>query len=214
MKRVIGSVLLFVFAFSTFGQAVGGNKAQYVGGTLTGVREKSDGTFTLGATDAVFVSKEATVTISYAAITELEYGQKAGRRVAVAVLVSPLALFSKKRNHYLTVTFKDHAGAEQAAVFELGKEIVRTTLKVLEVRSGNEIQYQDGPWVVAASPWSRTIRRSISTCSISRADSIRPCASLPLHRVMRSRTSTSSTPPSESSRAARRMSRCSRARRI
>jgi hypothetical protein len=142
-RRVIGSVLLFVLAFSTLGQAVGSNKAQYVGGTLTGVKEKAEGTFTQGATEAVFVSKDATVTIPFVAITELEYGQKAGRRVAVAVLISPLALFSKKRNHYLTVTFKDHAGAEQAAVFELGKEIVRTTLKVLEVRSGKEMQYQD-----------------------------------------------------------------------
>ena len=31
-------------------------------------------------------------------------------------MVSPLALFSKKRNHFLTVTYKDNAGKEQAAV--------------------------------------------------------------------------------------------------
>jgi hypothetical protein len=59
------------------------------------------------------------------------------------VLVSPLALFSKKRNHYLTISYKDAHGAEQAAVLELGKDIVRTSLKVLEVRSGKEIEYQD-----------------------------------------------------------------------
>jgi hypothetical protein len=58
-------------------------------------------------------------------------------------MVSPLALFSKKRNHYLTVTYKDEAAVEQAAVFELGKDIVRTTLKVVEIRSGKEIEYQD-----------------------------------------------------------------------
>lgn len=79
----------------------------------------------------------------YAAIEELEYGQKAGRRVAMAVLVSPWALFSKKRNHYLTVTYQDQTGKEQAAVFELGKDIVRTTLKIIETRSGKEIHYQD-----------------------------------------------------------------------
>ena len=58
-------------------------------------------------------------------------------------MISPLALFSKKRNHYLTVAYKDQAGADQAAVFELGKDIVRTTLTVLEVRSKKQIEYQD-----------------------------------------------------------------------
>jgi hypothetical protein len=38
-------------------------------------------------------------------------------------MVSPLALFSKKRNHYLTITYKDSSEKEQAAVFELGKDI-------------------------------------------------------------------------------------------
>jgi hypothetical protein len=79
----------------------------------------------------------------YNAVTELEYGQKAGRRVAVALLVSPFAIFSKKRNHYLTINYKDKDGKDQAVVFELGKDIVRTTLAVVEARSGKTIQYQD-----------------------------------------------------------------------
>jgi hypothetical protein len=70
------------------------------------------------------------IPISYSAIKELEYGQKAGRRVAAAILISPLALFSKKRVHFLTVTFTDSSAKEQAAVFELGKDIVRSTLKI------------------------------------------------------------------------------------
>ena len=81
--------------------------------------------------------------IQYASISELEYGQKAGRRVGVAVMISPLALFSKKRKHYLTVSYKDQAGKDQAAVFELGKDIVRTTLKIVETRSGKDITFQD-----------------------------------------------------------------------
>ncbi|HMF62006.1 MAG TPA: hypothetical protein VK595_16610, partial [Vicinamibacterales bacterium] len=83
------------------------------------------------------------LSIPYAGITELEYGQKAGRRVGMAIMIGPLALFSKKRNHFLTVSYKDAAGKDQAAVFELGKDIVRTTLKVMETRSGKEIQFQD-----------------------------------------------------------------------
>jgi len=124
--------------------AVGGHKAVYVGGTITTVKEKAEGPLDI-RDDATmtFASKDGSIAIPYSAIEGLEYGQKAGRRIGVAIMVSPLALFSKKRNHYLTVSFKDAAGKDQAAVFELGKDIVRTTLAVLETRSGKKIEYQD-----------------------------------------------------------------------
>lgn len=126
-------------------QAVDGNKAAYVGGTVPGVQEKAEGVFDTSKDAALTfdAKKKGTVSIPYAAITGLEYGQKAGRRVAVAVMISPLALFSKKRNHYLTVTYNDPAGKEQAGVFELGKDIVRTSLTIIATRSGKEIEYQD-----------------------------------------------------------------------
>ena len=87
--------------------------------------------------------KGASVVIPYSAITSLEYGQKAGRRVGAAILVNPLLLFSKKRKHFFTIAFKDKDGKEQAVVLELGKDIVRTTLTIVETRSGKEIEYQD-----------------------------------------------------------------------
>jgi len=144
MKRIPAALLLVALAAPVL-QAVGGDKAAYMGGTLEGIKEKAEGVLsTANPTRAVFtVKKSAPVEIPYASIESLEYGQKAGRRVAVAVLVSPLALFSKKRNHYLTVTYKDAAGADQAAVFELGKDVVRTTLTVLELRSKKKVEFQD-----------------------------------------------------------------------
>lgn len=124
--------------------AVGGNKAAYVGGTITTVKEKAEGPIdTRDETTLTFSSKDGSLTIPYSAIESLEYGQKAGRRIGVAIMVSPLALFSKKRNHFLTISFKDANGKEQAAVFELGKDIVRTALTVIETRSGKKIEYQD-----------------------------------------------------------------------
>jgi hypothetical protein len=144
VKRVAAAVA-FVACGVAIAQAVDADKAMYVGGTVPGVSEKAEGTLNTKS-DSVIVfdaGKNGSATISYSAITDLEYGQKAGRRVAVAVLVSPLALFSKKRKHYLTITYKDGAGKEQAGVFELGKEIVRTNLKVLEVRTGKEVTFQD-----------------------------------------------------------------------
>jgi hypothetical protein len=138
-------VLIAALALSLVVEAVDKDKVLYVGGTLSGIQEKAEGR--LQTTSDEVMSFEAgnkgTVTIPYAAVSSLEYGQKAGRRVAVGILVSPLALFSKKRNHYLTITYSDTAGKEQAGVFELGKDLVRTTLKILEVRTGKEIEFQD-----------------------------------------------------------------------
>jgi len=143
-RRLVGVLVVAALSITAVAEAVGGKNAMYVGGTVSGVKEKTEGKLsTEGDTEAVFSAKNTTAAIPYASITSLEYGQKAGRRVAVAVFISPLALFSKKRNHFLTISYTDAAGKEQAAVFELGKDIVRTTLKVLEVRSGKEIEYQD-----------------------------------------------------------------------
>ena len=145
-RVIVAFVAVVVFASSAELLAVDGDKAMYVGGTVS-LPEKAEGVLSTASPERVsFTAKQrgvAPLEIPYASITGLEYGQKAGRRVAVAVMISPLALFSKKRNHYLTISYKDAADKEQAGVFELGKDIVRTTLKVLEVRSGKKIEYQD-----------------------------------------------------------------------
>jgi hypothetical protein len=54
-----------------------------------------------------------------------------------------LTLLSKKRNHYLTLGYKDEVDKDQVAVLEIGKDIVRTTLAVVETRSGKKVTYQD-----------------------------------------------------------------------
>jgi hypothetical protein len=122
---------------------IGSNKAAYSGGTITSLKVGEEGTFDVsGPEKAVFKTKSATLDIPYKAIDSLEYGQKAGRRVGVAVAVTPLALFSKKRKHYLTITYVDSQGARQGVVFELGKDIVRTTLLNLQVRTGKELEFE------------------------------------------------------------------------
>jgi len=143
MIRRVFSIALLVTIASPALLAVDGDKAMYMGGTVD-IKKEMEGKFDVSNDKTLtFAYKRLTWTLDYASIVELEYGQKAGRRVAVGVLISPFALFSKKRNHYLTISFKDLEGKEQAVVFELGKDIVRTTLKVLQVRSGKEIHFQD-----------------------------------------------------------------------
>jgi hypothetical protein len=145
MKRLLVVVTALVVCTLSPLSAVDGDKAMYIGGTISGIKDKAEGSFLTKSETAIRFStkNEGAIEIPYANITSLEYGQKAGRRIGVAIMVSPLALFSKKRNHFLTVSFSDAAGKEQSAVFELGKDIVRTTLTVVETRSGKQIEYQD-----------------------------------------------------------------------
>ena len=94
--------------------AVGSRKAEYVGGTITALTEEAEGLLdTTTESQLVFTperGKGPSVMIPYTAITSLEYGQKAGRRVGAAILVNPLLLFSKKRKHFFTIAFKDKDG--------------------------------------------------------------------------------------------------------
>ena len=135
-------VILFCLCGNLFG--VDGNGAMYVGGTLTTkVPEKTEGKLDVSQEQAArFVWKKGEALIPYDKVKTIEYGQKAGRRVGVAVAVTPLALFSKKRKHYLTLGFDDASGNPQGIVLELGKDTVRTVLSVFEARSGKKVEYE------------------------------------------------------------------------
>ena len=145
MKRIACTLLvLFLFVQATAYGGVGSKSTMYVGGTVTSIKAGAEGKSSTADENAfVFEYKKEKLNIPYAKINGLEYGQKAGRRVGMAILVSPIALFSKKRKHFLTVNFMDQADKQQAAVFELGKDVVRVTLASLEARSGQKIEYQD-----------------------------------------------------------------------
>lgn len=41
------------------------------------------------------------------------------------------------------MAYKDADGKEQACILELGKDIVRTTLKIMQTRSGQTLKFQD-----------------------------------------------------------------------
>jgi hypothetical protein len=90
-----------------------------------------------------FYSKKTNVRVAYAQINLLEYGQQADRRLALAIVISPLFLMSKSRKHFLTVGYMDQEGRQQAMVFRVDKGNIRTTLVSLEARTGLKIQYQD-----------------------------------------------------------------------
>ncbi len=163
MKKLIVLTLFFTLTLNSIAYAgLGGKKAAYQGGTtkdkdFLGAKEGVEGMLnTDDETQLKFSYKlnkdktERIYAIAYKDIIDLEYGQKAGRRVgaaiATAILISPVGLFllfSKKRKHFVTIGYKGEDGKDQVAVFELGKDIVRTTLPILEARSGKKLAYQD-----------------------------------------------------------------------
>ncbi len=160
MRKMIALCLMVSFLIPSVAMAgLSSKKAAYQGGTtkgrdFPGAKSAIEGNlntsienelrfeYTLNKTNKVY-------SIPYKDFIDIEYGQKAGRRVgasvATAILISPVGLFmlfSKKRKHFVTIGYTE-SGKEQVAVFELGKDIVRTTLPILEARSGKQITYQD-----------------------------------------------------------------------
>jgi hypothetical protein len=60
-----------------------------------------------------------------------------------AVLISPLFLLSKKRQHFLTVGYSDEEGRQQAMIFRVNKDDIRAMLVSLEARTGRKVEFQD-----------------------------------------------------------------------
>ncbi len=143
-KRLSLCVVAVLFFSSTLWAGIGSHDAMYVGGTVPDLKEKTEGKPVLTEEKAfIFKYKEGSLTIPYDQVDSLEYGQKAGRRVGAAVVISPLFLLSHKRRHYLTVGYTDENKKQQAAVLELGKAVIRPALTVFEAKTGKKVEYQD-----------------------------------------------------------------------
>jgi hypothetical protein len=123
--------------------AVRGNEVMYVGGTIAGLPEATEGLLdTTKEKMLTFTSKKGSFDIPYDGITSIEYGQKAGRRLGVALVITVWALFSKKRKHFLTLGFKDKDDKPHGVVLELPKGTPRSVIAVVEARSGRKCEYE------------------------------------------------------------------------
>lgn len=151
MQRKLVALAL-VLAIPLPAQAVDKKKAMYVGGTVTVMAQKAEGTFDLQNPDKlIFLVEDSPIKeqkgkvyeLPWKQIQSVEYGQKAGHRIKTAIFLSPIALLSKKRRHYVTLNYKDKKGNGQAVVFEVGKELTRETLAVVKARTGKDVQPTD-----------------------------------------------------------------------
>jgi hypothetical protein len=137
------AALAILFCFVLSARTLGG-RAEYVGGTITQIPTGCQGV--VQAVDEkffVFYSGKASWRVPYEKINLVEYGEKVDRRYIAAVLISPLFLLAKKRQHFLTVGYADEDDHQQAMIFKINKDDVRSTLVVLEARTGRKVEYQD-----------------------------------------------------------------------
>ncbi len=120
------------------------DRVQYVGGTVAELPGKSSGRIQITDREAfILESHGVTVRVPYSNINNLEYGQRVDRRYLEAILISPLFFLAKKRTNFLTVGYSDAAGKQQAMVFEVGKDEVRSMLVTLAAGTGRKVEFQD-----------------------------------------------------------------------
>jgi hypothetical protein len=140
--RWLACALPLVLVFETLA-ADRGNRVEYVGGTIPGLR-KSGGFIDLTGEQCFrFQAGPAMLEVPYDSINLLEYGQNVNRRYLLAIAISPLLLLSKKRQHFLTVGYADDQGRQQAIVFQVDKAHIRPVIVSLEAKTGRKVAYQD-----------------------------------------------------------------------
>jgi hypothetical protein len=148
-KSIALTVSLALFSTSLLA-GIDSDKAAYRGGTITTIAQGAEAKIDMKGTAFEFQSKKTPLTVPFDKIISIEYGQKAGRRVgaSIALGVTTLGigalpvLFSKKRNHMVTLGWTNAEGKGEAAVFEFGKDAIRSALAVFEARSGKQVEYE------------------------------------------------------------------------
>ena len=121
-----------------------GARAQLTGSTVPDFPTKCDIRVDLtGDGEALFITRRLTLHVPYDRVNTVEYGQHVGRRYAEAVLISPLMLLSKSRKHFVTVSYTDDNGRQQALVLQVYKGDVRAVLAGLEAKTGRKVEYTD-----------------------------------------------------------------------
>jgi len=141
MKRLLlgavvvlsGSVLLRADTFKDvkyFYKAVGNEKAEQIDGAL---KIDSD------AQMIQFRCKKTVLEVPSSAVTNLIYERAAKPRYAVGVLVAWPFLFTKSKQHYLTIQYTDQEAAKYA-LFKLDKGNYREILAAVEAATGKQVQ--------------------------------------------------------------------------
>jgi hypothetical protein len=112
MKRSIALLLVCAFVFEVVAFAgLGSDKTQYVGGTENQIKEGTEGRSSAKDEKTfLFEYKDGKLEIPHEQVNDLEYGQKAGRRIGLAIAISPWLLFSKNEEAFPDRRLEGRAG--------------------------------------------------------------------------------------------------------
>lgn len=82
---------------------------------------------------------ELTMEIPYTKMFDLEYSNSRHWRVAAALLVSPLTLFSKRKHHYFSFAYEKGEGKRDAMILRVDKKEEKTYRKRIPLITGLEL---------------------------------------------------------------------------
>lgn len=140
----IGAHLIPTLILGLASAAAAQTSVEYVGGTASELVAGTHGSMALSDDRYLAVySGKLQMRVAYDHVNLIEYGQQVARRLALALVISPVFLLSKSRQHYLTIGYSGEDGKQQAMVFHVDKNSIRPTLAGLEARTGLKVQYQD-----------------------------------------------------------------------
>ena len=141
---MVGHLLIAFLLLAASSFAANGGRAKCVGGTNALIARGTTGTVeTADSTSFILTAQGKTLKIPYSRINLVEYGQNVSRRIVLAILISPMFLLAKSRQHFVTLGYTDENGQQQAIVLQVQKQIIRSTLTALEVRTGRTVRCQD-----------------------------------------------------------------------
>lgn len=133
--------MLLIVAMPSLGMA-GKEEVEFQGGTIS---IKTGAKLRVNLTDpgAAVFDGAGSLRVPWTGIKSIEYGQTASRRVTSAILLSPLALFSKSRKHFVSIEWVDEQGSPQSAALRADKNNFRAILSALRTKSGIEVSCGD-----------------------------------------------------------------------
>jgi hypothetical protein len=133
-----GFALVSAFCPTALAEASVGDRATYVGGSVASIPRNTEGFLNLeDTTNLTFSQGKAAFSIAYDRISTMEMEYKPAPRGAYKLLSWPP--FTAKDQVLVTVNFEGEKGNREVLVLSLDREATRTTLRVLEARTGKEI---------------------------------------------------------------------------
>lgn len=160
MRRTVAMVLVFMLAISAF--AVSGSEVMYMGGSVTAFNPGDIGTFdTSPAKELNFVSNAKRLSIAYARIRKIEYHKEVAHHLGVAPAIAVGLIKKRERKHFITLTYADESGVQQAAVFQVSKNAPQSLLAILAARAPQAcvILHEYQPCPVTARPLTYAAKR-------------------------------------------------------